>query len=199
MTAYRIFDEALPDWEGLREHCDGLDYTGVRNPSDGVVYPGISVDIPKDVTTFISWHLERFFNKPVTIRKQFFRITTEDLPTAPHQAHTDAIEGTYAFMVYMNRPEHCAGGTSILKHVTGWQGNPIDEMQQAQWERDTNRPDMWRIIDMCPMKSNRAFLVRAGVMHRAEPIGGFGKTAEDGRLVLITFFDIGEKDGASES
>ena len=73
---------------------------------------------------------------------------------------------------------------------TGLCENPISEKQLKVWEQDHSNPEAWSIMDMCQMKPNRALIFEAGKMHRAEPIGGFGRGPKDGRLVLTCFFDV---------
>jgi hypothetical protein len=168
-----VVDDWLHDFNGWRAWADGLKYEDAINPSDGVRYPGIYRNVP---TWGVRQRLSAFFGE-VRINAIFLRLSPEGVPV-PHQAHHDALVGRYSMMVYLNRPEHCRGGTSLLKPKEG-----------MQWERDTNRPEMWDVVSLCEMQPNRAFIFRADLWHRAEPIGGFGKDARDGRLVMTAFFD----------
>jgi hypothetical protein len=117
------------------------------------------------------------------------RLSLADVPV-PHQAHTDTVMGDFSMMLYMNRAEHCQGGTSLVRHVTGMDTDPIDEESQKVWLRDTNIPEMWTPYTRCEMRTNRAFIFRANLMHRAEPLGGFGTDATNGRLVMTAFFNL---------
>ena len=42
---------------------------------------------------------------------------------------------------------------------------------------------------MAFMEENKACVFDAYRMHRSEPIGGFGDNNENGRLVMVAFFD----------
>lgn len=179
MSNFTIIDEFLPTrmFELLRKHCDSLDYSGVVNPVDGVKYPGISVDIPKVV---LPW-----FGNPKTI---FMRLSLPGME-APHQAHTDTLMGEESLMLYLCRPEHCRGGTALVRHkATKMDFNPRTEEGAEIWRQDTNVPEAWEVYELAAMQPNRAAIFDASLMHRAEPIGGFGTDAKNGRLVLTAFY-----------
>jgi hypothetical protein len=97
--------------------------------------------------------------------------------------------GGYSLMVYLNRPQDCRGGTSLVRHVeTGMDSNPRNEEEEAIWKRDTNKREAWEVTEMCPMRANRACVFPAERMHRAEPVGGFGHDQRHGRMVMTAFF-----------
>jgi len=186
---YVAIDSFLDDFVTFRKHCDTLSYEGEMNPVDGIFYPGVNINIPEQIKQFIIDKLELHFGRPITPRAMFLRLTTLGAD-APHQAHTDLAMSKLGMMLYMNRLEDCLGGTSFVIHKkTGLKENPINKKQEDVWREDTNNPDAWSILDMCSMVPNRAMIFDSSKMHRAEPIGGFGEGAEDGRLVLVFFFD----------
>lgn len=179
MSNFEIIDDFLPAdvFELLREHCDTISYDGVKNPVDGVIYPGISIDIPKVV--------RQFFGAP---KFMFMRLSLAGVPV-PHQAHTDSLMGSESLMFYLNRPKHCQGGTSLVRHLeTGMIGDPISKYAVDCWKRDTNDPRAWEVYEMAQMQPNRCVIFDASLMHRAEPVGGFGSSPYDGRLVLTAFY-----------
>lgn len=179
MGNFEIIDDFLPSsvFSALREHCDKIPFQGVVNPIDGVIYPDISVDIPKAVRAFLG--------SPKTV---FMRLSLLGVK-APHQAHTDTLMGRESLMLYLSRPEHCRGGTSLVKHIeTGMTSDPKTKEEEAIWKRDTNNPRAWMVYDIAVMQPNRAVMFDASLMHRAEPVGGFGTDAKNGRLVLTAFY-----------
>lgn len=181
----------LPDFVDLREHLDGVDYAGVTNPEDGIEYPGVSTDIPTWYLESIYGRLESLFDRQIVPNYTFLRLATEGMDQ-PHQAHTDASMGDFSLILYLNRPKHCKGGTSLVEHIdTGMAVQPRYGSLVDIWKRDTNKPEEWREWYMCPMESNKGFVFTAALMHRAEPVGGFGKDATDGRLILACFFNLG--------
>ena len=109
---------------------------------------------------------------------------------APHQAHTDTLMGNFSLMLYLNRLEDCEGGTSFVIHKEALiDSSPINDKQLKVWQRDTNTPEAWQIKDVSQMIPNRACIFDANLMHRAEPIGGFGDNSQNARLVLTAFYD----------
>ncbi len=184
-----VIDSALNDFDGLRGACDDIDYTGVVNPADGVLYPGISDDVPKSVAGEVLSIAEKASGRKLSTKTIFFRLTTEG-EEIPHQAHNDRVMGDYGFILYMNRAEDCAGGTSFVFHKEeGMASGPSCERQEAVWRRDVNRYDAWRVYKMIDMEPNRAFVFDSFLMHRAEMPNNFGSGPKDGRLTLIAFFE----------
>lgn len=181
-----IMDDFMPHFEVWREWADTLNYTAETNPVDGVSYPGIFAAVP---TYGIHTRLEAVLRSRVKINALFMRLSLKGVP-APHQAHSDSSMGMYSLMVYLNRPEHCVGGTSLVKHSSGFSAEPLTQEQYALWVSDHSTPDKWEITSLCEMKANRAFIFRSDLLHRAEPLGGFGTDATNGRLVLTCFFDL---------
>jgi len=181
-----VIDDFLPDFPGWRAWADELRYAPVKNPVDGVEYPGIYTTVP---TFGMRQRLSMIMDAEIRLNALFLRLSLEGRQ-APHYAHTDKIMGQFSCMVYLNRPEHCQGGTALVRHRTGMDSHPRDEHEVSVWQRDTNRPEMWDVYSRCEMRANRAFIFRADLMHAALPLGGFGHDAKDGRLVMTAFFDL---------
>ena len=186
----RVIDEFLSDYEWFRAYLDLLDYQGQINPVDGVEYPGINVQIPPGICADVVNKLQLAVGKRISKTTLFLRLTVEGVPV-PHQAHNDATMGDYGMILYLSRPEHCDGGTSFVKHVEhGMEYGPTNEKEQIVWAQDTNDYDKWDITEMVDMKTNRAFVFDANRMHRPEPPNGFGGGPQDGRLVMVCFFEV---------
>lgn len=180
---FSVIDGFLDDFCAIRQHCDSLDYSGEINPYDGVMYPGISFDIPEDIRREVIEKLDA--KNP----KMFLRITYKDA-TVPHSAHNDVLMSKKGCIIYMNRDEHCAGGTSFVSHKTvGMDTGPKTADEEAIWLRDTNDIDAWAVNDFVGMKSNRALIFDTEMMHRAEHPAAFGSCGENGRLVMVCFYD----------
>jgi hypothetical protein len=176
-------------WNAFRAHCDTLSYAGVINPKDGVLYPGISLDIPEAVRAAVVRRIGALTDCEPRNITMFLRLSPKGTP-APHGAHTDTIMGKYSLMLYMNRAEHCRGGTEMCAHKrTGLDTDPTTDEELAAWQRDTNVATAWQGYYTCNMRSNRALIFEANKMHRALPIGGFGFTEKDARLVLTAFWE----------
>ena len=183
-------DGFLDDFGALRDHCDTQSFAGAVNPLDGVLYPGISVAIPENVQGEIREKLRDICGGEIVDMTIFMRLSPLGVE-APHQAHTDLLMGTHGLMLYLNREEHCQGGTAFVEHIeTGMTHNPACLEEERIWRRDTNDYYAWREVDRARMIPNRALLFDTARMHRAEPVEGFGERAEDARLVLVCFFGV---------
>jgi hypothetical protein len=154
------------------------------NPVDGVNYPLICKDIPKEIESEIIQGLGICMDRPVRNPMIFMRKSPKGID-CPHQVHSDCSMGKYSLMLYMNDG---AGGTSFVKHKrSGITYSPEDSEFLDIIHKDQNNADAWEIIDYCPMRPNRAFIFDSRRLHRAEPIGGFGR-GKDSRIVLTCFF-----------
>lgn len=183
-----IVDNAIDGFEALRAYADTAVFRDHRNGPDGVVYPLICTDVPAAVAAQVVGLAAEYMQREPQNALVFMRLSPKGAP-APHQAHADHVMGTVSLMLYLNRAEHCQGGTSLVRHrATGMATGAEAEANPEAWSRDTNRPDAWEVVSMAAMKPNRAFVFDANLMHRAEPIGGFGRGRQDARLVLTGFF-----------
>ena len=179
----RVWDNFLPEayYGRFEEQVRALDYAGAVNPEDGVEYPDVTADVDPSLLHYCHKRCERVTKKILKPRTVFHRLTCDGTSTAPHQAHNDEIMGDYTFLLYW---QDGPGGTALVRHKSG------DDI--AHWAEDTNDYDAWEEYDRVDMARNRAVLFDAKLMHRAEPVAGFGKDSSDGRIVLTIFFDIQE-------
>jgi len=192
MNIYSIVvDDFLADFEAARKYADSAVYKDVENPADGVIYPMISPDLAPGMGSEIAMNLMFIMGKPIYMNMAFMRLSPAGV-YVPHQAHTDKLMGEWSMMLYLNRPEHCSGGTSVLRHVTGMDRHPTQPEDIQIWREDMNDESKWQITDFCRMQTNRAFIFRSDLFHRAEPAGGFGRGPRNGRLVCTAFFNTTE-------
>lgn len=184
-----IIDDFFEDFSDVRARLDNARYADMQSPVDGVVYPNICVEIPPAIAAECKQRLEEALGLKIRKKWLFVRLSPAGVDV-PHQAHTDSCMGQFSMMLYLNRPEHCAGGTSLLRHkANGTESDPTTPSELEDWKRDMNTPDAWEPTLLCGMKANRAFVFPAERYHRAEPIGGFGSDARDARVVMTMFFD----------
>jgi hypothetical protein len=183
-----VVDDFLSDFSAAREWADTATFKDTKNPTDGVVYPLIANEMPTSLKREIEMNLMLVVGTTVYPRLTFMRLSPAGV-YVPHQAHTDVAMGQWSMMLYMNRPEHCTGGTSILHHINGMDRHPVTDEDVAIWKEDMNDESRWQITDFCRMQSNRAFIFRSDLFHRAEPSGGFGRGPRNGRLVCTCFFN----------
>ena len=170
------------DFPAIREYLDGLEYKMRRNPVDDRYYAGINADVPDEMRE----RIRQVIGEPTTL---FFRLSVEGV-YAPHQAHNDGTMANYTMISYLNRHEHCQGGTSLVRHRdSGMWSGPTDEEMTEVWEQDMNKPEKWEIHQMYHMEENKTVLFDSNWFHRSEPDDGFGDGPSNGRLVLVGFFD----------
>ena len=186
----QVIDDFLDDFNWFRLYLDSLTYAGQINPVDGVEYPGINVQIPIGINADVITKLQRTVGRRVSRVTVFLRMTREG-EDVPHQAHNDATMGQYGMILYLNRQEHCGGGTSFVRHIeTGLDRNPVNAEEEAAWKADTNTHEAWDVTRRVDMAPNRALIFDTHLMHRAEAPSGFGSSAKNGRLVMVCFFEV---------
>lgn len=184
----RVVENFFDDFAMLRATLDVCEYRGMVNPVDGVEYPGICGMFPFPTYCEMIYKAGKAVGSPVISSLSFFRLSILG-EKPPHQAHNDATMGDWTMLVYMSRPEHCQGGTSLVSHKeTGLCGAVKTKEEEEIWRRDTNIYDAWDVLAEVKMVPNRAVIFPSDCMHRAEPVQGFGSSAYDGRLVLCSFF-----------
>lgn len=151
---------------------------------DGAVYPAICNEVPRTIKRDLYRAIEEKVGFNITPNNTFLR-RLERGSVEPYQAHTDLNMGDYTCIVY----KQGIGGTSFLRHKeTGMMDNESDFDFDA-WERDRNVYDAWGIWHFETQAPNKAIIYDATLMHRGEPIDGFG-VGDEARELLICFFDM---------
>jgi hypothetical protein len=167
-------------YKNLREYADKCLFKDEINPVDGVTYPSICKDIPADITDEIKLKLG---GKNHNI---FMRMTKEGTP-CPHVAHHDGSMGAFSAMLYLF--EAYNAGTALLSHTkTGIAYAPKKNEYVDILVNDMNNLSAWTMRYLMESKENRMAIFDAQAMHCATPIGGFGDTQENARIVLTVFF-----------
>ena len=182
-----VIDNFLPEFKELQAYAKTAEFTDVMNDFDGVTYPLICADVPDHLKLSIFCMIAKHFDAPVS-PTIFMRRSPAGVP-CPHQVHSDASMGRHSLMLYLNDEDHCQGGTSFVSHrATGIAYNPTSPEATAIIVADQNNAAAWDVRLMAHMKPNRAVIFSADQLHRAEPVGGFGDTPENTRVVLTCFF-----------
>lgn len=185
-----VFHDFLDDYESFISQSESFTFKDKYSPMDGVTYPNICEDFPESIRAEVISKLSGFFGAEIKDPKMVVRLSTEGA-RPPHLAHNDSVMAKYTFMLYLNKPEHCKGGTWFVDHVD----EPMSELvykeeQHDIWKRDTNNPEKWKVIDSIGMQTNKGVLFSSNLMHMTAKPYGFGNSIKDGRLVLICFFDL---------
>lgn len=188
-----IVDDFFDDPQSVRNYAIKQKFVDVTSPVDNITYPDICLDLSQEIKDELHSKLALLMGKKVSKSVEFLRLSRKGIKL-PYQAHTDTAMGKYTALVYLNLPEDCIGsGTSLVKHINGMEFNPATQEGVDVWARDTNVYDNWKVNLFCPAAFNRLLLFNADLFHRAEPPQGFGDSLENGRLVLICFFNTEEK------
>lgn len=181
-----VIDGFISSYGDLREYANTAKFETEVNPVDGVEYPHICKEIPQAIRSEIIIKLSKAVGKMINVGAMFMRMSPEGV-NVPHMAHTDNSMGAYSCMLYMN--DNDFAGTSLLRHrETGISYAPESDKYLGPVLKDQNNVSAWVKIAGVTMKQNRAFIFDAGNFHCAEPVGGFGDTQENSRLVLTVFF-----------
>lgn len=178
-----IVDDFLEDFSRWRKWLDGAEYRDVSSGVDGVTYPHICSDLDEELRGELVYKLRAWTTRDAYVKHMFARMSPHGV-RAPHAAHNDAAMGQWSMMLYMNRAEHCRGGTALLEY-----GPHAGEPTREEWLEHTNCLEMWRDVGHCDMRPNRAFIFPAAQWHCALPSSGFGHDSSDARMVITAFFN----------
>lgn len=182
-----IQNDFLDHFAALRAYADNAVFRDHHNDADGVVYPHICTEIPRKVRDEVMDRMADAIGR-FNSATLFMRLSPAGVHV-PHPIHSDESMGRWSLMLYLNRREHCRGGTALVRHkATGMASCHDAEEQYDTWQRDMARPEAWETTEQADMRPNRAFIFDATRMHMALPAGGFGSNQRDGRLVLTGFF-----------
>lgn len=199
-TSLIVVDDFLGarDAQSLRHTALGLTYPDVagalpgRESTERIEIPGLD----RTVSQLVG---ERVVPVAPPQPHAAFRVAlaSDDVP-AP--IHVD--QAYWSGVLYLSRPEDCAGGTAFFRHrATGTDRAPLEaseleamgyashaDMHRQIIERDSNDDACWEPTMQVPMRFNRLVLLRPWLWHTAGP--AFGDRMDNGRLVYLMFFAL---------
>jgi len=162
-------------------------FSDIVSQWDGVTYPGIC-----KLDWFSNYMAERMnfmFGEKIEGVTCFARITSSAQKPAPNQIHPDTVMSQYACLIYLSEVWPEGSGTSFWEHKK--QGRLHTELSNhEELQRDSNDRSKWTEYYRVQGKQNRALIYDSRLFHCAEPVGGFGHNAQDGRIVLTYFFNM---------
>lgn len=184
-----ILDDFLESFGELEAHARSCEFADYVNPADGVTYPYICGELPERARAEVLARLEELMGGAVESRALFLRMSPKGVH-CPHPAHHDAAMGQYSCMLYLSDGP---GGTALLRHrETGIAYAPESMAFARLLAADQSAAVAWEAVAVAAMQRNRAFVFDARRMHCALPLGGFGESQADARIVLTCFFDRAE-------
>lgn len=174
-------DDFLPDPEAVRRAALSAEFIDWAAP-DGEVYKRVCI-------TEIPWLRDRLEQVvgPVDMLGMGYRLNfAGELPNAA--IHSDVGWGTHALVLYLNHES--PGGTAFWQHrATGARRlGPKDGKLLERVRGDWNDETAWKLVDLIPLKFNRAAIYESALFHSRIPLRAFGSTREDGRLIAVAFF-----------
>ena len=178
-----IFDEFFDDPMAVKRSIDAEPINDIKY-QDGVVYPNIAM-LPAKVENEILAKLRTVFG-PITPKLMFARYSFEHT-NPPHWAHSDREIAEFLALIYLSEDFRPQVGTAVVRHALGFETHPTDPERQKLLIEHANRKELWEVVYECPARFNRMFVLNADLLHAS--MGEFGKTKEDGRLVVSVFFD----------
>lgn len=181
------FDNAVPEpWE-LRQRALASSYDDVDVPNDAT-YKRVSVQpIPE-----LSVAVEHALGRPLQTVGTAFRLNYGG-ELANNYVHADVGYGSIAAVLYLSRPQACAGGTAFWRHTPTGASFHGPEVPVSDWDREEpqHRPGvrLWQQEALVPMQFNRLVVYSTQRFHSRWPHAAFGTCPEDGRLIAIGFFN----------
>lgn len=177
-----VIDNFFEDFDRVLTHAKTSEFYDWVGP-DGIVYKRVSLTrVPT-----LAEMLQRYLGN-IEILGAGYRLNYNDeLPNT--LIHTDVGWGTHALVVYLNAPE---SGTAFWKHKE-LDIDSLDIPTEEVLEKlvlDWDNPDKWEQIKMVEGKANRGLIYNSAWFHSRYPFQAAGTDADDGRLVVVAFFNF---------
>lgn len=181
-----IIDNFIDSYPELKQLSLNCEFGDVKSPYDGITYPHIFMDIPENIQAEVTEKIEEIFGN-VDV-KMFMRMSPKGV-MAPNIAHADNAMGQYTFIMYLF--DNDDAGTALLRHLeTGATYVPASKEYLNVLLSDSNNLGAWSIVDRSYARQNRAMIFDSERFHCSLPIGGFGDSQSDARIVLVAFFTV---------
>ena len=177
-----VIDGFLSNYNELKEYSKTAVFKEEVNDVDGAVYPAICLDVPESIRGSVIDGIQKTKGYKINVNLMFLRANPKG-SREPYQAHNDLNMGSNTFILYLKD----SGGTAFVEHInTGMNKN--DHSLIDVWLQDCNVKDAWCVTDLINMEENRALFFNAEMMHRGEPVEGYGE-GNDARMILVCFYD----------
>lgn len=195
LSTLKIFDDFCPAIAVVRDSALQSGF-GTWRPNKGEI--GSSV---YDGMNFWGKHsmmlhsLACAMGRPVYPNSTFFRVTNKETEKA--YVHSDRESGSWTCVAYLSEHKE-ASGTGFYRHrKSGLVEMPTFEKMRHKKRFAALKRDMvkggdkeWEQLDFVRGVFNRAVVFRAPLFHARCPKNGFGTTAEGGRMVWVTHFEM---------
>lgn len=187
----KYIDNFFKDPLSIREELlKGL-FTDYQSDWDAVVYPGIQYAIPQAIKDEYIKELEKLIGFSIDPKTIFARETSNRVAPAPNYLHSDRIMSQFSAHVYISLDWPRDSGTAFWKHKV-YGDRESEHTNIPQFILDVQELPKWSLVELAQGKFNRCLVHDSTLYHSAEPYGGWGNNAEDGRVVLTCFFNLKE-------
>lgn len=176
-----IRDDFYPDPDQLRQLALNKSY---QEPPPGT--PRLAVTAicneaeSRDMYERLQLYLPQMPDNKVVGANILFRYTLANAQKKVF-CHVDGCAN--AGIVYLSKPEHCAGGTTIYRHKPT--GDEIYRRQNRQLY-DFRDPSQWEVIREVEMVYNRLLMYPGQLFHAITPVF-FGDSIDNARLTQNVF------------
>jgi hypothetical protein len=185
---FAMFNDFFKNPDTVIKAIYDVGFDQIVSPMDGITYSGIHIINDANKEAF-QGELALILGEEVIINSLFARVMYKDVGGAVNKIHSDKIMGEYACHVYLSRHWPIGAGTSFWSHNETGSDYHFDGKDEL-YDKDTNDLGKWTRVGFCQGFFNRILIHDSRLWHCAEPIGGWGETAKEGRLVLTCFFSI---------
>lgn len=176
-----IKDDFYPDPDAVRELALGKTYAEPPAGTPRLAVTAICNETEsKAMYERLAPFLPRAEANPVVGVNILFRYTLANAQKKIF-CHVDGCSG--AGIVYLSKPEDCAGGTTIYRHKAT--GDEIYNKQHRQLY-DFRNPEQWEVIEEVEMAYNRLVMYPGQLFHAITPVF-FGDRIDNARLTQNVF------------
>ena len=172
-------------YDELKQFSLSCDFGETLNPIDGVLYSGINAKIPDHIIAEVLNKIEKATGIKPLVSMIFLRMSKEGV-YAPNACHHDLSHGAYTCILYLNTYE--GGGTALVRHADSGITYAPQNQKYLDVLLEGNDVSKWVQYGQANMIENSTAIFDAGMLHCSKPMGGFGATQEDARMVLTCFF-----------
>ena len=177
-----VVDSFLADPLTVREAGLAAPYVDWPGP-DGETYKRVYLTNVPGVQDAI----EQAMGRPVDMLGMGYRLNFGgELPNAA--IHSDMGWGTHALVLYLSDG---IGGTAFWRHKeTGAaRMEPGDMDLYERVHNDWDDESKWDMVELARIQFNRAILYESALFHSRYPFAAFGTGYQDGRLIVVAFFN----------
>lgn len=196
VPAVYIIDDFLKDAEAIRARALSLTYTEKGNFPGRDSVERLSIDgLDELVSAIMRQRFHAQWHQDFAHARCRLTLASDDKVAGVHvdPSHLSGI-------LYLSRPQDCAGGTEFFRHLrtgtdrvpmtpqelTGLGYSSYQEMHRDIVVKDGHDRSKWEQSMTVPMRFNRLVLLQPQYWHTSGL--GFGDSVENGRLVYLMFF-----------